>query len=193
MMPDGKTVLLKWISGDVEEVHELAFAVHDGVDGKDGAPGPQGEPGRDGKDGRDGQPGIPGRDGKDGLNGKDGVPGRDGVGYDDLDVKLEDGGRWRIERYLKDGALVKEFRLKLATPIYRGVWEEKVWDQGDIVFWGGSMFCALSDTKSKPDVSKDWALCVRRGRDGKNGKDGDRGPQGAKGEKGDIGPRGIPA
>lgn len=81
MQADGKTVLLKWISGDIEETHELEFKVRDGVDGKDGKNGEPGKDGRDGINGKDGEPGeqgLAGRDGIDGASGRDGVDGKDG-------------------------------------------------------------------------------------------------------------------
>ena len=77
----------------VEELKQRLASVPAGRDGKDGAPGRDGDNGAAGKDGASGErgtDGAPGRDGLlgergadgrhgiDGANGKDGAPGRDG-------------------------------------------------------------------------------------------------------------------
>ncbi|HEY1399426.1 S41 family peptidase [Roseateles sp.] len=57
----------------------------DGLNGNEGPPGPRGLPGRDGEpgpageDGKDGEPGPAGRDGEDGAPGLTGLPGDDGA------------------------------------------------------------------------------------------------------------------
>lgn len=157
----------------------------DGADGKDGAPGRDGQPGAPGAAGRDG------KDGADGRDGKDGAAGRDGLGFDDLSFEY-DGERTVTLRFAR-GSDVKTFPIDLPIPIFRDAWTERQYKRGDMVMWGGSLFCATRDTRAKPDSNDDWKLATRRGRDGKNGVDGKQGDRGLKGDKGDIGPRGLPA
>jgi collagen type III alpha len=155
-------------------------------------PGPPGEPGPEGKRGPRGEAGEKGNPGDVGRQGLAGLPGKDGADADDIVETLEDGGRFLVKQYIRDGEVFKEFRHKTAMPVFRGVWTEGQYEVGDMVMWGGSMFCAAVDTKAKPDTNKDWTLATRRGRDGKDGKAGKDGERGAKGEKGDLGPRGFP-
>jgi hypothetical protein len=154
-------------------------------------PGPPGEPGKDGRRGEPGKDGKDGAPGQTGRDGKPGIAGKDGADADDIVEKLEDGGRYLVKQYIRDGKVFKEFRHRTAMPVFRGVWTEGQYEVGDMVMWGGSMFCAAVDTKAKPDTNKDWTLATRRGRDGKDGKSikGDTGPPGPKG---DMGPRGFP-
>jgi len=55
---------------------------------------------------------------------------------------------------------------------YRGVFRDGVqYNEGDLVTMHGSLFHANRTTKMIPgDGSKDWQLCVKRGRDGKDAK-----------------------
>lgn len=168
----------------------------DGVDGETGPQGPQGPPGapgaaglngekgmdgRDGKDGRDGQAGMPGRDGMKGDPGRDGI---DGLGFDDLDV-VHDGERTVTFTFTK-GEIVKAFPVVFNVPLFRGVFEEKDYAQGDMVQFGGNLYYAQRATSQKPsehgEGAKDWKLAVRRGRDGKEGPRGLEGPQGKHGK-----------
>lgn len=116
--------------------------------------------------------------------------GLDGVGFDDLDVEY-DGERTMTLRFVR-GENVKAFPLVLPILIDRGVYKSgETYRRGDVVSWGGSTFIAQADTDGQPEVSRDWRLAVKRGRDGKNGKDGKAGPRGEKGERGEPGPRGY--
>ena len=164
-----------------------------GPSGKDGAPGERGPPGigingsdgAPGRDGRDGMQGLPGAPGRDGADGKD---GRDGVGFDDLQEEIEDGGRWVVRRYLLEGKVVREFRHRLATTLYRGVYRDgHEYLRGDQVSFGGSIWHANEDTTEKPEASKSWQLASKRGRDGKEGRDGKDGKDGKDGERGPPG------
>jgi hypothetical protein len=88
-----------------------------------------------------GPAGPPGRDGTNGKDGKDGTNGTNGI----------DG---------KDGASLR----------YCGTWlKGGTYDKGDLVTWDGSMWHANGPIGlSVPgDGSKDWTLCVKRGRDSK--------------------------
>lgn len=167
-----------------------------GKDGDIGPAGPKGEPGENGKDGaagRDGRDGAPGRDGKDGvdgkpgLDGKDGAPGlngKDGLGFDDIQVE-HDGERGFKFIFIR-GDQRKEFgSFIVPSMIYRGVWTEGDYREGDVVTWAGSMFVAIGDTKTKPETKDSaWRLAVKRGKDGVNGKDGKPGDRGAEGPRG---------
>lgn len=118
------------------------------------------------KDGIDGQPGRDGRDGSpgiQGLPGDRGADGRDGFSPDDLDVELKDG-RTILFR-LSNGPRFTERRLRLALPIYRGVFKSgAMYEQGDCVTYGGSAFVALVDTTKSPPGG-DWQMAVKKGRD----------------------------
>jgi hypothetical protein len=107
---------------------------------------------------------------------------KDGLGFDDLSVDF-DGERTFTLRFVR-GDQTKEFPFDLALPLDRGVWKEGDWKKGDGVTWNGSWFIAQKDTSEKPEVSRDWRLAVKRGRDGRNGKDGEPGQRGPEGPRG---------
>src|SRR5689334_9126410 len=65
-------------------------------------------------------PGPAGKDGANGRNGADGANGKDGIGIDDIEMALEDDGRVFIFRFLREGTIIKDFRLKTKTAIWRG-------------------------------------------------------------------------
>ena len=53
---------------------------------------------------------------------------------------------------------------------YQGVFVDgKTYEKGDVVTWGGQMYhCHKDATTAKPEeFSRDWQLCVKRGRDAK--------------------------
>lgn len=92
--------------------------------------------------------------------------GDDGLGFDDMSVE-HDGERTIVLRWAK-GDVVKEASIKMPVMIYRGVWTEKGYEQGDCVTWGGSSWTALEDTSEKPgDGVKTWRLTSKKGRDGR--------------------------
>jgi hypothetical protein len=71
------------------------------------------------------------------------------------------------------------------VPIDRGVYREgTAYERGDSVTWGGSSFIAQRATTGKPEVSEDWRLSVKRGRDGKPGVPGKAGEPGKPGRPG---------
>lgn len=118
---------------------------------------------------------VPGPAGKDGNNGADGLKGKDGVdglGWDDLAVAQVDDRTVTVK--CVRGVQVKELgTLIFPVEIYRGVYlENKTYDRGDCVTWGGSEWHCNEMTTTKPgDGSKAWTLKVKRGRDGKDGRD----------------------
>jgi hypothetical protein len=160
---------------------------------------------KDGADGRDGKDGVGmtgvviGQNGDlvltlaDGsvksvgpVVGKDGAPGaagRDGVGFDDMEEEF-DGDRTIIRRYRSGGELVKEFRHTFPILLDRGVYtDEKSYERGDGVTYGGSFWIAQGETKGvRPGLStaasRVWRLAVKVGRDGKQGPSGQNGKDG---------------
>jgi hypothetical protein len=165
------------LSAAIDEEGVLVLSFTDGriqklgrVLGKDGAPG---------RDGRDGQQGVPGRWGDKGADGKDGL---DGLGFDDIQQEF-DGDR-RVTFAFARGDRKKALpTLVFPTVIDRGVWKEgQTYERGDSVSWGGSLFIAQRDTKAKPELSDDWRLAAKRGRDGKEGKAGKDGRDGKDGK-----------
>lgn len=100
--------------------------------------------------------------------GKDGDPGKDGFGFEDLDVAYD--GEKTITLKFSKGETVKEFPLFMPIVLDRGVYRDgSEYKPGDAVTWAGSVWIAQKDTTAKPDVSGDWRLSVKRGRDGKDG------------------------
>jgi hypothetical protein len=175
----------------------------DVVAGPPGPVGPSGEPGAKGRDGVGIADALIDKDhslvltltdgtvkklgvvvGRDGVNGQKGDPGRDGFGFDDLAAEF-DGDRLLTLAFVR-GEDRKAFPVELPHTIYRGVFADgTVYQRGDAVTWGGSLWIAKERTTDKPEVSKAWQLAVKRGRDGREGKSGPEGPRGPKGDKGD--------
>lgn len=62
-----------------------------------------------------------------------------------------------------------EVRAEAFVPVqvYRGVWADGEFEQGDTATWAGSLWhCNQTGTKAKPgDGSTDWTLAVKKGRD----------------------------
>jgi hypothetical protein len=94
---------------------------------------------------------------------KDGV---DALGIEHIECEY-DGERDIVIRFV-NGSVVREFPLHLPIPIDRGVWRDGTYERGDGVSYGGSYWLAQKDTTSRPEVSSDWRLSAKRGRDGKN-------------------------
>lgn len=160
------------INAEVEKrVSELPKAKDgkDGIDGKDGLDVSDLFRAEGGKliavmsDGRTKDLGV--FVGKDGEPGK---PGEHGVGFDDLDVAYD--GEKTVTIKFTRGDVVKEFPLVMPIVIDRGVYRDgNDYKSGDAVTWAGSVWIAQKDTSAKPDMSDDWRLSVKRGRDGKDG------------------------
>lgn len=172
----------------------------DGIDGKDGADGVHGKDGADGINGKDGADGVDGKsvtvdDIKAVVEAKqaewaldfekraqdvlqkavDRMPkpkdGKDGFSLKDFTVTQSEDGR-EVIMALGDGEHRHESRLEIRQPIYKQVWQQgEQYYRDDFVTWGGSMWAALKDTKSKPgEYNKDWRLCVKSGRNGRDAK-----------------------
>ncbi len=86
---------------------------------------------------------------------------------EELDRKLEDGGRYEVFT-VKIAGERKVWRNKTATPIYRGVWQSRGYDAGDIVTFAGSTWIAVRETASRPKQSDDWVLSNKKGDPGKD-------------------------
>lgn len=168
------------------------MAGKDGLNGKDGEPGPPGVAGKDGEPGRDGLPGLNGRDGKDGA------PGQDGLGFDDL-KSIETETHYGL--VASRGDVKREYLFTKPTvprptmaDFYRGVWTERGYVRGDCVTHQGSLWLAHKDTTAKPGLSQEWQLIVKRGNHGRDGERGQDGKPGAEGKPGrdltQVGPDG---
>jgi len=114
------------------------------------------------------QIGPPGPAGEQGPAGPRGERGVDGLGFDDLEFDTREDGRTIVLRFVR-GDEVKEVEAQFPAILYRGIYREDTgYDAGDAVTWGGSLWIALRDTRSKPgEASSDWRLAVKKGRDGK--------------------------
>jgi hypothetical protein len=99
---------------------------------------------------------------QDGAPGKDGV---DGLGFDDMDVVIDD--ETCALRFSRDGR-VKEFVIP--APIDRGVYRPgQLYRKGAIVTAQGALWSAQADTRERPgDGSTSWRLAVKKGKDGKD-------------------------
>lgn len=168
----------------------------DGPQGPHGEAGKEGAPGRDGRDGREGKDGAPGRDAADieplpaidpdktyprgtwakhagGLwlarAATDGMSGWDCVVEGMAGMSVLEAGDVRsftVELKMSGG---KTLTLPFSVPamIYRGIWRDGDYQQGDCVTFGGSLFHCQAATNDKPETSDTWKLAVKRGRDGK--------------------------
>ncbi len=104
-----------------------------------------------------------------------GPAGRDGLGVEDFDMQYD--GQRTFTFKLERGDLKKQWDFVVPFLLDAGVYREgQVYQKGDTVTFGGSMFVAQEDTSDKPETSKAWRLGTKKGRDGKDGVV--RGPQG---------------
>jgi hypothetical protein len=94
--------------------------------------------------------------------------GLDGLGFEDM--REEYDGERTVTRIYERGEQKKAFTFKLPVLIERGVWkQDRSYERGDGVTFGGHYWIAQKDTADKPGESDAWRLAVRRGRDGKQG------------------------
>lgn len=95
--------------------------------------------------------------------------GADGIGFDDVQQEIEDEGRFIVQRWLKDGAVVREIRLQTKAAIWRGVYDaNRTYLPGDLATWKGSVWHCNKEVAGKIG-SESWSLAVKAGRDGKDG------------------------
>ena len=91
---------------------------------------------------------------------KDGV---DGLRVDDFDLV------GRMMTFKHDGKILKQVRISF--PIYKGVYEpDEAYEPDDMVTFGGSVWVAGAETKSKPGTDDTWKLAVKKGRDGRDAR-----------------------
>jgi len=91
-------------------------------------------------------------------------------GIKSIDAALSEDGRTVTVNATTSDGVKNEYAFSVPTLQYRGVFTDgRVYFKGDAVTWGGSLFVAQQDTKEKPEMSNDWRLAVKRGRDGKDG------------------------
>jgi len=137
--------------GPFGEKGEAGPAGPQGVAGPPGEAGAAGPPGPAGRDGRDGLPGVPGAQGERGKDGREGTDGKDGAGFDSWAVEYD--GQRSVTFTTGHGELIKQHKLTLPIPIFRGKWMDKQYQRGDEVTHGGQVFRALLDTDEKPGQS----------------------------------------
>jgi hypothetical protein len=164
-----------------------------GIDGKDGSNGLDGKDGADGKDGIDGKsitledvaPILESAISKYALeferraydvlqkavdalpkpkDGEKGEKGADGFGVE----KFEQRGEREVVAIYRNGDEVIEQSFKFPALIYRGVYKQGQFENGDAVTYAGSLWIANKDTEAVPGSNADWKLAVKRGRDGKD-------------------------
>lgn len=93
-----------------------------------------------------------------------GRDGADGLGPEDMRVARV--GERGLEIALVRGEIEHSFEVEFPFPIYRGVYQERDYEAGDMVTWAGSLWHADKATEAKPGTD-DWTLAVKKGRDGK--------------------------
>jgi hypothetical protein len=175
-------------------IDALVKAIPAAKDGKDGQPGVNGKDGRDGVDGKDAEPVSEAaiadavaakferrfsdmalsweRQARDEFQRaidrmpapKDGRDGKDAAPIESLEIT-------QTERSVTIKLGSVERTIKLDTILDRGVWEQKRYEKGDAVTYGGSLWIAQQDTTDAPGASKAWRLAVKKGRDGRDLRD----------------------
>lgn len=101
---------------------------------------------------------IPGPPGNDGLNGKDGA---DGLGFDELDLVVDDARKGCFLRFAR-GEHVKEFRLPIPFDVDKYKHGEH-YHKGNVVSYASSWWIAKAPTADKPsDGATAWRLTVKR-------------------------------
>lgn len=89
--------------------------------------------------------------------------GADGLQVGDFDLV------GRMMTFKRDGKILKQVRI--GFPIYKGVYEQdETYEPDDMVTFGGSVWVAIAETKSKPQTDDTWKLAVKKGRDGRDSK-----------------------
>lgn len=115
----------------------------------------------------DGALAAPGPPGPAGPEGAPGPPGPPGFGFDDMRVDYD--GERTITLAWSRGDLKAEQAIRIPAMLYRGVFVPgRMYEKGDCVTYGGSIWHANAETTTKPgDGSPAWTLAVKRGRDGR--------------------------
>jgi hypothetical protein len=112
-------------------------------------------------------------------------------GVQEIALELSaDGRTMGIAMRTTDGAIVTK-SAKVPQMLYRGIWEARSYDAGDVVTRNGCSWVAKRDTHAgeMPDDSSGteaWQMSVKKGRDGRDGLRGERGAPGRDGKE--VGP-----
>jgi hypothetical protein len=85
-----------------------------------------------------------------------------------VEIEISDDGRTVTFAFV-----VGEDRIERSFNIpsiqYKDIWKEGFYEINDVVTYDGSMWICRKPTKNKPgQYTKDWRLCVKRGRNGKS-------------------------
>ena len=182
---DGKTLVLKFVSGDIADVHEIPLPV-----GPQGPQGPQGERGADGLNGERGADGAPGADGKLPL-----VKEWQERVYYEGEIATYQGATWQasVDTGKAPGAgdwvcIAERGTDGRDAPvmIVRETWSADADYQAlNVVALNGATFVAKIDNPG-PCPGEGWQLMSAQGKRGQSGE------RGEKGERGERGERGIP-
>ena len=173
---DGKSVTVEELRPLVEEA--VSAAVSTLPKAKDGEPGKDGLGLADALIDRDGNLVLTMTDGRHknmgrvvgepGKPGEPGAPGLDGVSMSHFDTEMKDE-RTIVFKFVRDDSIVEMHEFSFPVMIDRGVWTERVYQKGDCVTWGGSLWVCQRETSAKPDSpDSGWRLAVKKGRDGKD-------------------------
>jgi hypothetical protein len=97
--------------------------------------------------------------------------------------QFSDPEKWGPEFGLEMARTIKDYVRRAIAPLekrigelesrpqvkYQGVYRDGEYSEGSLVTMHGSLFHANRRTKMIPgDGSRDWTLCVKRGRDGRD-------------------------
>jgi hypothetical protein len=88
-------------------------------------------------------------------------------GIADISIEQIDERRFAVKTVTTEGAQIQR-NVTIPFPLDRGVYREaNVYERGDTVSFGGSMWIAQKDApEGKPGTTSDWRLAVKKGRDG---------------------------
>jgi len=190
---DGSSVtvddLAPVIAAEVTKAVAAVPRARDGVDGAAGAPGRDGRDGLPGAAGERGPAGDAGPAGPIGAKGEAGAPGErgsdgvDGLGFDEMDLVVDEAEKLVALEWTKGDRVI---RRPLPVSLDVGVYSDaETYRKGNTVSRGGSMWIALLDQIKgiRPDDATEdglraWRLCVQRGKAGKQGQQGPPGNPG---------------
>ena len=101
------------------------------------------------------------------------------------DLVLNEDGRTVTMSLRLTGNKIVQRSVQIPSMIYRGVWTDQPYTQGDTVTWDGSLWVRMAgEGTSKPGTDSLWRLSAKRGRDGRDGLRGEKGERGAEGRAG---------
>lgn len=88
------------------------------------------------------------------------------VGLADIEFEQKDERNFSVKTILSNGE-IREKSFAMKNTIYRKVYQDdKVYEEGDFVTWGGNIWHCNLQTSLKPrEGIEEWTLAVKRGRD----------------------------